>query len=156
MRLNPSLPLSDSFQARLAAQAILRNHFDMKKAVAELRPDIRQWRAFGQRLLAEQTVRHKIEIIMDRGDKNAQKFLDTLWSWLERLDALMKTGGVVPTRAEMEAGLTAARILAKGYLAETRSEPSTSRSPMVIEGLDSEGIQNLTGEALAVSTRKTN
>jgi hypothetical protein len=36
MRLNPSLPLSDSFQARLAAQAILRNQFDMKKAVAEL------------------------------------------------------------------------------------------------------------------------
>jgi hypothetical protein len=37
MRLNPSLPLSDSFQARLAAQAILRNQFDMKEAVAELR-----------------------------------------------------------------------------------------------------------------------
>jgi hypothetical protein len=156
MRLNPSLPLSDPFQARLAAQAILRNHFDMRKAVAELRPDIKQWRAFGQRLLAEQTVRHKIEIIMRREDKNAQKFLDTLWGWLERLDTSMKTDGVVPTRAEMEAGLTAARILAKGYLAEMKSEPSTSRSPMVIEGLDSQGIQNLTGEALAVTTRKMN
>jgi len=116
MRLNPSLPLSDSFQARLAAQAILRNNFDMKKAVAELRPDIKQWRAFGQRLLAEPAVRHKIEIIMRREDKNAQKFLDTLWGWQERLDVSMKSDGVVPTRAEMEAGLTAARILAKGYL----------------------------------------
>src|ERR1700674_6049590 len=75
MRLNPSLPLSDSFQARLAAQAILRNQFEMKKAVAELRGDIKQWRSFGQRLLAEPAVKHKLEIIMCRGDKNAQKFL---------------------------------------------------------------------------------
>jgi hypothetical protein len=156
MRLNPSLPLSDSFQARLAAQAILRNQFDMKKAVAELRPDIKQWRAFGQRLLAEQEVQHKIEMIMRRGDKNAQKFLDTLWGWLERLDASMKTDGAVPTRAEMESGLTAARILAKGYLAEMKSEPSPSRSPLVIEGLDSRGIENLIGESLAVTTRKMN
>ena len=156
MRLNPSLPLSDSFQARLAAQAILRNHFDMKKAVAELRPDIKQWRAFGQRLLAEPAVQQKIEVIMQRGDKNAQRFLDTLWGWLERLDASMKTDGVVPTKAEMEAGLTAARILAKGYLAEMKSEPSTSRPLLILEGLDSQGIQNLTGEELDVTTRKMN
>jgi hypothetical protein len=128
MRLNPSLPLSDPFEARLAAQAILRNHFDMRKAVAELRPDIKQWRAFGQRLLAEPAVRHKIEIIMQREDKNAQKFLDTLWGWLEQLDASMKTDGVVPTRAEMEAGVTAARILAKGYLAAMKGESMESES----------------------------
>jgi hypothetical protein len=47
--MNPSLPLSDSFRGRLAAQAILRSQFDMKEAVAELRPDIKQWRSFGQR-----------------------------------------------------------------------------------------------------------
>ena len=118
MRLNPSLPLSDAFQARLAAQAILRHSFNMKLAVAELRPDIKKWRTFGQKLLAEPAVQHKIEIIMRRGDRNAMKFLDILWEWLDHLDAAMKTDGAVPTRAEMEAGLTAARILAKGYLAE--------------------------------------
>ena len=156
MRLNPLLPLSDPFQARLAAQAILGHSFNMKLAVAELRPDIKRWRSFGQRLLAEPAVQHKLEIIMQRGDKNAQKFLDTLWEWLERLDTSMKTDSVVPTRAEMEAGLTAARILAKGYIAEMKSEQSTSRSALVIEGLDSEALQNLTGQTLAANTRKTN
>jgi hypothetical protein len=154
MRLNPSLPLSDSFQSRLAAQAILRNHFDMKKAVAELRPDIKQWRAFGQRLLAEPAVRHKMEIIMDRGDKNAQKFLDTLWEWLERLDTSMKTDGAVPSRTEMEAGLTAARILAKGYIRET-GPSETDLKPFVVDGMDA-GLHNLTGETLAANPRKTN
>jgi hypothetical protein len=68
----------------------------------------------------------------------------------------MKADGVVPTRAEMEAGLTAARLLAKGYLAEMKSEPATSRSLLILEGPDSQGIQNLTGEALAVTARKMN
>jgi hypothetical protein len=154
MRLNPSLPLSDSFQARLAAQAILRNHFDMKRAVAELRPDIKQWRAFGQRLLAEPAVRHKMEIIMDRGDKNAQKFLDTLWEWLEHLDAAMKTNGAIPTKAEMEAGLTAARILAKGYIRE-KSPGETDAKPLVVDGMDT-GLHNLIGETLAAGPKKTN
>ena len=156
MRLNSSLPLSDSYQARLAAQAILRNQFDMKKAVAELRPDIKQWRSFGQRLLAEPAVQHKIEIIMRRGDRNAQKLIDTLWGWLNRLDVGMKTDGAVPTRAEMEAGLTAARLLAKGYVAEMKSEQSSSRPPLLFEGLDSDALQNLTGETFAVDTSKTN
>jgi hypothetical protein len=126
----------------------------MKKAVAELRPDIKQWRSFGQRLLAEPAVKHKLEIIMCRGDKNAQKFLDTLWEWLERLDTSMKTDGAVPSRTEMEAGLTAARILAKGYIPE-KGPGETEAKPLVIDGMDT-GLHNLTGEPLAVNTRKTN
>ncbi len=125
MRLNPSLQLSDSFQARLAAQAILRNQFDMKKAVAELRPDITQWRSFGQRLLAEPAVQHKLEIIMRRGDRNAQKFLKLMWDWLtfdgQEIEIADTNGGVrkvkVITKGEHKQKMTAARVLAKGYLA---------------------------------------
>jgi hypothetical protein len=129
MRLNPSLPLSDSFQARLAAQAILRNLFDMKEAVAELRPDIKQWRSFGQRLLAEPAVQHKIEIILRRGDRNALrnalKFLKQMWDWLtfegHEIEIADKNGGVrkvkVMTKGEHKQKMTAARVLAKVYLA---------------------------------------
>src|ERR1700675_3605449 len=111
MRLNPSLPVSDSFQARLAAQAILRHSFNMKLAVAELRPDIKQWRAFGQRLLAEPAVQHKLEIIMCRGDRNAQKFLKLMWDWLEAPpDAQNKS--------VTEQRVSAAKVFAQAYMRE--------------------------------------
>jgi hypothetical protein len=146
MRLNPSLPLSDTFQARLAAQAILRNQFDMKKAVAELRPDIKQWRSFGQRLLAEPAVQHKLEIIMCRGDRNAQKFLKLMWDWLEAPpDAQDKS--------VTERRLSAARILAKGYIRE-KGPSETDYKPLVVDGME-EGLVNLVGAALAAK-RKAN
>jgi len=83
-------------------------------------------------------------------------FFQVSWQreWLERLDASTKTG-VVATKAEMEAGFTAARILGKIYLTGPKSEPS-SGSLLVIDGLNSQGIQNLTGESLAVIARKLN
>jgi hypothetical protein len=52
---------------------------------------------------------------------------------------------------------TGFRVLANDrYLAEMKSEPATSRSLLILEGPDSQGIQNLTGEALAVTARKMN
>ena len=70
----------------------------MKKAVAELRPDITQWRSFGQRLLAEPAVQHKLEMIMRRGDRNAQKFLKLMWDWLtfdgQEIEIADTNGGV--------------------------------------------------------------
>jgi hypothetical protein len=146
MRLNPSLPLSDPFQARLAAQAILRNQFYMKKAVAELRPDIKQWRSFGQKLLAEPAVQHKLEIIMCRGDRNAQKFLKQMWDWLEAPDAQDKS--VTKQR------LSAARILAKVYI-RAKGPAEVETPTMHVEGME-EGMVNLVGEELAGYTRKTN
>lgn len=155
MRLNPSLPLSDSFQARLAAQAILRNQFEMKKAVAELRPDIKQWRSFGQRLLAEPAVQYKIEVIMNREDRNAQKFLASLWSAIELYESYTTdpTKGPPPKNVT-EVAQTAMRLLARGYI-RGKGPSETDPKPYVVEGME-EGMVNLVGERLAGYTRKTN
>src|ERR1700694_4412643 len=152
------MPLSDSFQARLAAQSILRNQFDMKKAVAELRPDIRQWRAFGAGLLDESAVQHKIEVIMNKEDRNAQKYLASLWKAVELYESYVDdpTKGPPPKHV-VEVAQTAMRLLGRGYINETKDDDAPFK-PFIIEGLTAEGIANLTGAPAppAVNTRKTN
>lgn len=157
MRLNPKIPISDGFQARIAAQSILSNQFDPKRTVAELRPDLKCYRPFFAKLMDEPAVQCEVQKIMDRTERSAREFLDTLWEWLERLDATMETDGAPPTRAEIDAGLTAARLLGKVYLPQLmRSEPAAFQSPLVIEGLGDELVKNLTGDTLAVAPGKTN
>jgi hypothetical protein len=142
VKLNPSLPLSDPYQARLAAQAILRNQFDMKRAVAELRPDIRQWRAFGARMLAEPIIQDKIEVIMTRQDRNAQKFVAMNWEVWEKLHAKL-IANEKPERELLEGGLNANRVLAKGYINEKKPADAPLR-PYYVEGQD-EWLYNMTG-----------
>jgi hypothetical protein len=70
-------------------------------------------------------VQHKLEIIMCRGDRNAQKFLKLMWDWLtfdgHEIEIADKNGGgrkvKVMTKGEHEQKMTAARNLAKVYLA---------------------------------------
>jgi hypothetical protein len=141
MKLNPRIPLSDKFQSRIAAQAIVYHGFDMSKAVAELRPDIKYRSSFGQKLMAEPAVLNEIEVIMDRTENNAQKFLKLMWEWLEGPDASNPMD-----KAPTEKRLTAARILAKGYISEKKGgEKDAPSKPMVIEGLG-EGVTALTGD----------
>jgi hypothetical protein len=151
------MPLWDPFQARLAAQAILRNQFDMKKAIAELRPDIREWRAFGARLLDEPAVQHKIEVIMNKEDRNAQKYLASLWKAIELYESYIDdpTKGPPPKHV-VEVAQTAMRLLGRGYINETKADDAPFK-PFIIEGITPELRLALTGEpAPAANTRKTN
>ncbi len=143
MKLNPSIPLTDKFQSRIAAQAIVYHGFNMKLAVAELRPDIRSWRAFGARMMEVQEVRNEIGVIMDRTENDGQKFLKKMWDWLND-----ESEG----KEQNERRQTAARILAKGYIREKDPKDAPAHKPMVIEGLE-EGVGNLTGEAPVVGEK---
>jgi hypothetical protein len=155
MRLNPSLPLSDSFQARLAAQAILRHSFNMKLAVAELRPDIKQWRSFGAKLLAEPAVQYKIEVIMNREDRNVQKYVASLWSAIELYESYIHDPSKGPPPKNVtEVAQTAMRLLARAYIRE-KGPADIEPKPMVVDGME-EGLVNLVGERFPVNTRKTN
>lgn len=156
MRLNPKLPLSHEFQARIAAQAIVSHGFNMKRAVAELRPDLKCYNIFGAKLLDEPAVRHEIEVIMNRTERNAQKFLKLMWDWLENegVETEVANGQKVKllSKSDVEMKQTAARILAKGYINEKGAEKQPSK-PMVIEGLGSD-VTNLVGEASTADSKK--
>lgn len=138
MRLNPKIPLSDSFQARIAAQCILRNQFDPKRVVSELRPDIKCYGPFFAKLMDEPAVRHELEVIMNRTERNSTKYVKMLWDWLE---AENPEG----TKETEENRRTAARLLGKAYIDTKGRVAETVQKPMVIEGLE-EGLANLTGD----------
>jgi len=135
MQLNPKLPLHDRFQARLAAQAIVRNLFDPRRTVAELRPDLRTYSHFFAKLLDTPEVQHEVEKIMNRTERNAARFLDKMWDWLE--------ADSVGDKDVAENKRTAARILAKGYISEKASKDAPTQ-PMRIEGLDGDALDKLT------------
>ncbi|SRR5882672_2959386 len=142
MRLNPKIPLSDKFQARLAAQALVRNGFNLQATVKELRPDIVNIKKFGQTIMKESAVQYEVEKIMNRTENDAKKFLKMMWGWAEKLDGVLNSETpVTADKATVEAGLSAARILAKGYINE--KAPAVELKPMIIEGLEN---SNLTGE----------
>ncbi len=136
MRLNPKLALSNAFMARIAAQSIVYRQFDPKRVVADLRPDIKCYRAFFAKLMDEPAIRHEIGVVMNRTENNAQKFLKLMWNWLEAApDA--------DDKSVTEQRLTAARILAKGYISD-KQQPAAPARPFVVDGMDA-GINNLTG-----------
>lgn len=132
MKLNPRIPLSDTFQARIAAQSILRNGFDPKRTVAELRPGHASYNVFFSKLMDEPAVRYQLERIMNRTDRNAEKFLKMNWELFEKLHETVMSGGK-PERELLDAGLNANRILAKGYVSEKKSD--APEKPMRIDGL---------------------
>lgn len=150
MRLNPKLPISDRFQSRIAAQAIVYHQFDPKVVVAVLRPDLKCYRLFFAKLMDEPAVRQEIEAIMSRTERNAQKFMKLMWDWVEEEGVeLDVAGGKVKqlTKQQAELKQTAARILAKGYVSDRK--PDAPARPMHVDGLD-EGMTSLTGEAKKV------
>jgi hypothetical protein len=123
VKLNPKIDISDKFQSRIAAQALVYHGFDLKKAVAELRPDLKTYASFGARLLACEEVQKEISIIMNRTERNAQKFADLMWDWTEK-ELLPGPDGEI-SRADIDLKLTGARILAKGYITDKKAEPAT-------------------------------
>ena len=111
----------------------MRNHFDASKAMRELKPWITEqyaWKS-GSLAMNHPLVREELAKIMDRKDRGAKKFLDTVWGWVERFDAMLKSGEPM-SKADVEAGLTAARLLGKGYINEKggdeKSRPVDFRS----------------------------
>lgn len=147
MRLNPAIPISERFQARIAAQSICFHSFNMKEAVAELRPDIKGWRTFGAKLLAEPAVLHEVEKIMNRTDRNASKFIDMNWEILEKFHKAIVSNEPVPKELA-EAGLNSNRILAKGYITE-KGPVREQTTKFHVEGIG-EGMAALVGDATPV------
>src|SRR6185437_8259147 len=129
MQLNPDLPLSDKFQARLAAQAICRNNFNLTAAGAELRPDLKHPGPFGARLMDEPAVVHEVNKIMNRGDRNVTRYKSLMWDWLE--------APADGTKETEENRRTAARILAKPYLDPKMARGQEAAQGFVVEGLES-------------------
>src|SRR5438045_736190 len=138
MRLNPKIPLSNGFQARIAAQEIVFRSFNMKEVVKALRPDLKQHNAFAVKLMDEPQVRLEIQKIMDRTENNATKFVKRMWEWM---DAPPDETGMNKEVAENRR--TAARILAKGYISEKKVETAPAK-PVFVDGMES-GLANLTG-----------
>lgn len=146
--LDPLLPLSDPRMARMAAETVVCCGFNATRAARALRPDLKAHRNFAHRLMREPAVLKEIARIMDKPERNAQKFADMQWSWAEKLDRLLSSPDPVAIdKATLEAGLTAARVLARGY--GDKKAPVTNEKPMVIEGLGSD-IENLTVEKKVV------
>lgn len=140
--------------ARIAAQSIVFCQFDPKRVVAELRPDIKCYRPFFAKLMDEMAVRREIEIIMSRTERDATKFLKLMWDWLEAEPPSTQPGVTFIDKSLTERQLTAARILAKGYISEKKDAQQPAK-PIVIEGL-SEGMTNLVGPPLPSKDRKVN
>lgn len=131
MRLNSALPLSDRLNARLCAQAYISNSFDIRKTVQELRPDLAPGSTWGAKMLEEPMVQREINFIINRLDRNAETFLAKMWKWLDDES---------DNKLANERRMTAARILAKGYVREKEKGEKQSK-PFIIDGLES--INNL-------------
>lgn len=82
----------------------------------------------------------EMEKIMSRKDRDATKFVNLMWDWLEAPDEGDNA------KAANERRVSAARILAKGYINEKR--PDAPSRPLAVDGM-SEGLDNLTGAVTA-------
>src|SRR2546427_828916 len=153
MKLNPKIPLSDKYQSRIAALAIVSHGFDMKRVVRELRPDLKCYNHFGAKLLEEPMVRFQIEYIMNDSKNDAKKFLKGLWNAIDLYWSYLNDPEKGPPPKHVtEVAQTAMRLLGRGYIREKGGPTDTPAvKPMVIEGLG-EGIQNLTGNAPVTAT----
>jgi biotin-(acetyl-CoA carboxylase) ligase len=153
--LDPNLPLTDPRTARMAAETIVCCGFNATRAARELRPDLKAHRAFAHRLMREPLVLKEIERIMEKPERNAQKFTELMWNWLEVEGTEQEIGNGQKVRllskSDVEMKQTAARILARGYISEKKPLGPPER-PMVNFDLGNE-ISNLT--EVPVATKVT-
>lgn len=83
----------------------------------------------------EPAVRHELEVIMNRTERNSTKYVKMLWDWLE---------APVDERKDTEENRrTAARLLGKAYL-DPRKPPDAPANPLHVDGME-DGLSNLTG-----------
>jgi hypothetical protein len=131
-----TFPITSRSEARLAAQAIVRNKFVATATCEELQIGVATY----AKLAADPLVQHEVEKILNRTERNASRFLDLMWDWME--------ADAGDDKLAAERKVSAARILAKGYISE-KSAPKELK-PMVIEGLEgANAIANLTGDGSA-------
>lgn len=117
-----------------------------------MRPELTKVAAgtYARRVMQDPMVQAEVEVIMNRTERNAKKFLDLMWDWLEHEGDEVEVGPEkrkvkVLTKGAQEQKVTAARILAKGYISEKPEAPEWK--PMVIEGLGN-AVGNLIGESV--------
>lgn len=155
MPLSPKLPITDRNVARRAAQLTVTAGFDAAAVGAEMRPELGRAGAtqYARRVMADEMVQAEIGVIMSRTERNATKFLEHMWNWLEDEGTEVEMGN--GTKVKMlgkegqERKVTAARILAKGYINE-KSDPKEQK-PFAIAGLEG-GVGNLIGESTTAVT----
>jgi hypothetical protein len=129
--------------APLAARALLKHSMNASRAAKELRPHLTAQSAHktGSRMIHAPAVLAELEKLTNESERNAKAYIDSLWASFERLEALADSSSKV-SRHELQAGLLAARILARLYIRD-RFE-ATPPPAFHIDGLD-EGIRNLVG-----------
>lgn len=140
--LDPAVPLTDIRAARMAAEAIVLYGLNYERAARDLRPDLTtrgQQNYFALKLRKSRHVKRALEKLMSTPERNATKFLDIMWNWLE---APPSESPLDKTAHEQR--LTAARVLARGYINEKAADKPTG-APMVLD-IGNEGVAALTGE----------
>ena len=138
MNLSPSANLEERTPARVAAQSILRNGFNFLAAARELRPDLATHISYAAKLSSSPEVARQLEVILNRTERNASKFKDLMWSWLEAPPD--------DTKETEENRRTAARILAKPYLDPKMARGQEAAQGFVVEGLEA-GAGILAGDS---------
>ena len=136
--------------APLAARALIKHSMNATRAARELRPHLTEQsaRKTGSRMIHTPAVIAELQNLLNNdgpSERNFQRFLDTLWDHLERLNNAVASGAKVP-REILRLGIVAANLLARIYRKEmiAMSQPAT----LCIDGLD-EGLRNLTGMELS-------
>lgn len=142
--LDPDLPLSNPRMAKMAAETIVCCGFNATRAARELRPDLKAHRNFAHRLMREPAVKKEIERIMQKPDRNPEKYMDSLWAAIELYEDYLKRGETPPKHA-VEVAQTAMRLLGRGFISDRK--PDVPIRPLLVEGME-EGMGNLTGEKI--------
>lgn len=150
--LDPNVSLSDPRAARMAAEAIILYGLNYERAAREIRPDLagEQHNYFARKLRTSRHVQRELEKLMSTPERNASRFVQLMWDWLEveGIEHEIGNGQKVKLldKASIEMKQTAARILARGYINEKAADKPAG-APMVLD-IGRDGVAALTGEKL--------
>ena len=137
-----ALRFSDSNIARRAAQLLVQAGFDSRKAGQLMDPKAKNPSAIGRKMSSSEEVQVEVSKILNRTERNAQKFLDMNWELFEKMHQKVTAGEEVPKEI-LEAGLNSNRILAKGYISEKGPRQESEKPALNIVASESE-LSNLT------------
>lgn len=140
---------SDPFLARQAAVALVRHAFDTTKAMAVVRPHYttKSCNTHGWKLLHEPAVVREIEKIMNKSERNADKFLGIQWGNVERFQKIfdeMIAKGDEPPKWMIEVWSNSNRVLARGYVND-KGETGKPGPTMTFGNIQESELANLTG-----------
>lgn len=133
--LDPNVPLSDPRSARMCAEVFVLYGMNARRAARTLRPDLSPKSAdyFAQKMFACKQFKREVRKLMNSPEHNAEKYLETLWSWFTSDE---------DSKLANERKCTAARLLGKSYITERKVDAAPKT--FEVDGLD-KGLNNLTG-----------